>query len=147
MKIPAPLARLLKDLTVAYGAKVAAELVARLTSPDNTEQAHHLFDRLSEAARARTPEGRIRATLGVLRAQLAMVEVGGEDDRVVVESWRRRVHALDATLDLVSTGYHGRERSRQLARLRIHADALLHEFLDRQRNIVEGGREGRLPPA
>lgn len=147
MRLPAPLSRLLKELTVVYGAKVATELVRRLTSPENTEQAHHLFDRLTDAARARTPEGRVRSTLVVLKAQLSMVEVRGEDDRMVVESWRRRVQALDATLDLVTKGYHGRERGRQLARLRTQTDALLREFLDRQRDIVEGGPTGRLPQA
>lgn len=147
MKVPAPLSRLLKELTVVYGAKVASELVHRLASPDNAEQARHLLERLTDAARAHTPEGHIRSTLGVLSAQLSMVEVSGEDDRVVVESWRRRVKALNATLDLVAKGYHGRERSKQLRRLRTQTDALLHEFLDRERAIMEGERDVRPPQA
>lgn len=147
MKVPAPLSRLLKELTVVYGAKVASELLQRLARQDNAEQARHLMDRLTDAARAHTPEGRIRSTLGVLTAQLSMVEVSGEDDRVVVESWRRRVQALKATLDLVTKGYHGRERSKQISRLKTQTDALLREFLDREHAIMEGERDVRPPQA
>ncbi|MFT8394618.1 hypothetical protein [Propionibacterium sp.] len=138
VKIPAPMSRLLKEIAVAYGASVATALLRRLSNPENAEQARHIADRLADAARSRTAEGRVRSTLEVLRAQLAMVEVRDEDDRIAIESWRRRMHALDATLDLISKGYHGRERRHQIRRLQVQTDALLAEFLEREQNIMNG---------
>lgn len=126
-----------RALVATAATVLGPKVVEFLKDPARADQLRSLVEWLGPALRARTPERRLDAKIDALRAQLEAVQPG-DPAHEKLESWRRRLGALDAKRALVASAWSGRERTKQLKVVSRQVDDLLLEFLELSDATIRG---------
>lgn len=123
---------------------ITAALALLKTARDNPEikQAiDNAADKARKALGARGFRQRIEAKLEAVDVSADTIESGFPKWSGDVASWRTKVRAIRARLELAEAGAHGKQRKKMLKPLLAEADDLLVEVNDRltQINMPSGG--------
>lgn len=117
-----------KALVVTLASLVGPKVIEYLQDPKRAEQARLWVERLAPSLKPRTPDAKLAAKIGAVRAHLDTV---APDDPWFAQrsGWESRMRALDKKRALVVGAYSGRERARQLKSISRQVDDLLLELL------------------